>query len=77
MRARLADGATELRQTRDMLETARSAASAARDRADQCQKEAAVAEVGVAARVDAEENTRMMQGLISVTAETCDLRRDT
>ncbi|CBN80205.1 hypothetical protein Esi_0131_0010 [Ectocarpus siliculosus] len=45
LRARVADGATELRHARDMLETARSAASAAQDRADQCQKEATVAEL--------------------------------
>lgn len=48
---------------RYMLETARSAASTAQDRADQCHKEAAVAEVGGAARVDAEGNARMMIGL--------------
>lgn len=65
VRARLADGETELRHMRDMLETARSAASAAQDLADQCQKEAAVAEVGGTARVDADGNARMMHGLCS------------
>eukprot|EP00752_Nemacystus_decipiens_P007499 g6700.t1 len=44
IRVRLADRETELRHTRDMLETARSAASTAGDRADRCQATASAAE---------------------------------
>lgn len=47
LRARLGDRETELQHTRDMLETARSAASTAEERADRCQMEASEAEVTV------------------------------
>ncbi|CAM9279798.1 unnamed protein product [Ectocarpus sp. 6 AP-2014] len=81
LRARVADGATELRHARDMLETARSAASAAQDRADQCQKEATVAEDKAESlreemahvRVDIEEEKRKASVAVRDAAEKMEL----
>ncbi|CAB1101909.1 unnamed protein product [Ectocarpus sp. CCAP 1310/34] len=64
LRARLADGATELQHMRDMLETARSAASAAQDRADQCQKEAAVAEAGFCSKLSRTHDSRLCKSAL-------------
>ncbi|CAN0453598.1 unnamed protein product, partial [Ectocarpus sp. 12 AP-2014] len=81
LRTRLADGATELQHVRDMLETARSAASAAQDRVDQCQKEAVVAEDKAESlreemahvRVEMEEERRKASVAVRDAAEKMEL----